>query len=78
VSGEERDCTKVFGAHMICVGDLVEIYPRGLKSMIAVRGKVLALSDSAIVISRAQENHWIIRYSEIRMIRVLKPEDKPQ
>jgi len=72
VSSEARDCVKIFNAHEICVGDIVEIYPRGLKAMVSIRGRVVALSDSAMVISKDSENHWIVRYSEIRMIRVLE------
>jgi len=78
VTGEARECSKVFGTVEICVGDTVEIYPRGLKSLVHITGRVEQVGDSALVITSTGENHWVIRYSEIRMIRIVKSGAKPQ
>lgn len=64
-------CKWIWNTLQICLDDIVEIYPRGMKSMIAIQGKVVGLSDSALVIS-TDKNDMAIRYSEIRMIRKLK------
>jgi len=54
---------------------MVEIYPRGLRGLVAIHGKVKVLGDSALIIE-TETNNLAIRYSEIKMIRVLKKDEK--
>jgi len=64
------NCRSIWGSLKVCIGDIVEIYPRGFTRMVAVRGKVIGLSDSAITLE-TPENNVAVRYTEIRMIRKL-------
>jgi hypothetical protein len=66
-----NDCRLLFGGYIVCVGDVIEVYPRGLKSFMSITGKVIALLDSALVLE-TQYNDIAIRYSEIRAIRKVK------
>ncbi len=66
-----NECRLLFGGYIVCVGDVIEVYPRGLKSFVSITGKVVALLDSAIVLETPY-NDMVIRYSEIRAIRKAK------
>jgi hypothetical protein len=75
------DCRVLWGGFLICIGDYVEVYPRGVTRYIGHLGRIVQLTDSAMVLE-TKNNNLVIRYSEIRMIRKYKPEElnkeKPQ
>lgn len=57
----------------LCVGDYVEVYPRGLRAMVIIRGRVKRLGPMGLLVSDGTRE-FAIRLSEIRMIAKLKEE----
>jgi len=70
----EITCVKLWRVLPICKGDKVEVYPRGMRSMIMIRGKIIGISEYAIVIENDNEL-FTIRLNEIRMLRKLNNKD---
>ena len=71
----EITCIKIWRILPICKGDVVEIYPRGMRSLVMLRGKVVGISEFALLIDGNGEL-FSIRLNEIRMIRKLKEVNK--
>ncbi len=67
-------CIKIWRILPICIGDKVEVYPRGMRSMIMIRGIVRSISESAILIETSTGELLAIRLNEIRMINKIKDE----
>jgi len=71
VKTSTKECILLFNAFPVCVGDKVEIYPRGMRTMVRISGVVKRVSDSALVLE-TEVNDLVIRLSEIKMVRKLK------
>ncbi|MEM4913801.1 MAG: hypothetical protein QW579_06320 [Desulfurococcaceae archaeon] len=65
-----NECHSVYGM-LLCVGDYVEVYPRS-RSLAFFRGRVKRITISSVILEN-DENDMMIRFSEIKAIRKLKP-----
>jgi len=68
--GVVKDCELIWGVFKVCVGDIIEIYPRAGRSLMKITGRVKAIGDSALILE-TDINNMAIRYSEIKMLRKL-------
>lgn len=66
-----RECRWIWNAIKVCIDDEIEIFPRGMRSLVSITGRVIGLGDSALVL-KTDNNNIAIRYSEIRMIRKIE------
>jgi len=69
-NGVVKDCELIWGVFKVCVGDIIEIYPRAGRSLMKITGRVKAIGDSALILE-TDINNMAIRYSEIKMLRKL-------
>jgi hypothetical protein len=69
------ECMGIYGVD-VCIGDFIQIYPRALR-MSLVQGVVKRITASSIVLEN-EENDIAVRFSEIKMIRKPKIQDKNQ
>ena len=69
------ECMGIYGVE-VCVGDFVQIYPRALR-MSLVQGIVKKITASSIVLEN-EENDIAVRFSEIKMVRKPKIQNKNQ
>jgi len=67
-------CILLFGIMPLCVGDYVRIYPRGMRSMIIITGRITSIGDNAIMIETRSGSLLVIRLSEIRMAEKIPAE----
>lgn len=67
---EKAECYPVYGL-LLCVGDVVEVYPRS-RSLVLFRGRVKKITVSSLLLEN-DENELAIRFSEIKAIRRIKP-----
>ncbi|RLG82033.1 MAG: hypothetical protein DRO40_08590 [Thermoprotei archaeon] len=74
---DPRRCKWLWNTFPVCVDDYVEIFPRGMRSLISITGRVIGLGDSALVLE-TDNNNIAIRYSEIRMIRKIHKKKQEQ
>ncbi len=68
------NCIRLYGVMTICVGDYVEVYLKGLRSMTYLRGVVQGFSESAILL-KTNKYEVMIRINEVRAV-VRVTEDK--
>jgi hypothetical protein len=69
------ECMIIYGIN-VCIGDFVQIYPRALR-MSLVQGVVKRITASSIVLEN-EENDIAVRFSEIKMVRKPKIQNKNQ
>jgi len=77
VEFDPQRCKWLWNAFPVCLDDYVEIFPRGMRSLISITGRVIGLGDSALVLE-TDNNNLAIRYSEIRMIRKIHKPKKQE
>lgn len=63
-----RDCIFLFGVLPVCKEDIIKIYPRGMRSLMMITGKVEQIGDNALLVRMKNGNLMVIRLSEIRMV----------
>jgi len=69
------ECMGIYGVD-VCVGDFIQVYPRTIR-LSMVQGVVKRITASSIVLEN-EENDIAIRFSEIKMVRKPKIQDKNQ
>lgn len=74
---DPKRCKWIWNAIPICIDDHIEIFPRGMRSLVSITGRVIGLGDSALVLE-TDNNNLAIRYSEIRMIRKIHKKKQEQ
>jgi len=65
---DEKNCIDLFELLTVCEGDKIEVVIRGARSMVTLRGTILAIGNHALVIE-ARNGQMAIRYSEIKMVK---------
>jgi len=69
------ECMGIYGVD-VCIGDFIQVYPRALR-MSLVQGVVKKITASSIVLEN-EENDIAVRFSEIKMVRKPKTQNKNQ
>lgn len=71
-----EDCIFLFGVLPVCKEDYIKIYPRGMRSLMMITGKVEQIGDNALLVRMKNGNLMVIRLSEIRMVEKIKEEEE--
>jgi hypothetical protein len=69
------ECMGIYGVD-VCIGDFVQVYPRAIRLSV-VQGVVKRITASSIVLEN-EENDVAVRFSEIKMVRKPKIQNKNQ
>lgn len=72
MENQNKQCIELLGILKVCVGDRVEIVVKGLRGYI-IEGIVSRIGLHGLVL-KTSKNRVLIKYSEIRLLRLLGSE----